>query len=65
MFGAVKLSKNADTDKYKYRGYGIGFDLQSTFSLPDGSIGRNVIVFGVEMSSSVFTDNGKKNLNFW
>ena len=64
MFGAVKLSKNADTDKYKYRSYGIGFDLQSTFSLPDGSMGRNVIVFGVEMSSSVFNDNRKKILTF-
>ena len=25
-FGAVSLSKNADVDKYKYSGYGIGFD---------------------------------------
>ena len=26
LFGAVKLSKNADIYKYKYSGYGIGFD---------------------------------------
>ena len=26
LFGAVKLTKNADIDKYKYFGYGIGFD---------------------------------------
>ena len=25
-FGAVKLIKNADQDKYKYNGYGTGFD---------------------------------------
>ena len=25
LFGAVKLTKNADIDKYKYFGYGIGF----------------------------------------
>ena len=26
LFGAVKLTKNADIEKYKYSGYGIGFD---------------------------------------
>ena len=26
LFGAVKLNKNADIDKYKCAGYGIGFD---------------------------------------
>ena len=41
LFGAVKLSKNADTDKYKYSSYGRGFNLQSAFSLLDGSIGKN------------------------
>ena len=60
MFAAVKLTKNAETDKYKYSGYGIGFDSQSAFSLPDGSIRKNVIIFGADMSSSVFTDSRKK-----
>ena len=26
LFGAVTLTKNADIEKYKYSGYGIGFD---------------------------------------
>ena len=26
LFGAAKLVKNADIDKYKYSGYGIGYD---------------------------------------
>ena len=26
LFSAVSLAKNADIDKYKYSGYGIGFD---------------------------------------
>ena len=26
LFGAVTLTKNADIDKYKYAGYGVGFD---------------------------------------
>ena len=45
LFEAVKLTKNADTDKYKYGGHGIGFNPQLAFSLPDGSIGKNVIFF--------------------
>ena len=31
VFGAVKLTKNADLDKYGYSGYGIGFDARSQF----------------------------------
>ena len=45
LFGSVKLTKNADLDKYKYTGYGIGFDSRSEFSLPDGSYGKKVIIF--------------------
>ena len=26
LFGAVKLTKNADSDKYRYSSYDIGFD---------------------------------------
>ena len=49
----MELTKSADPDKYGYSGYGIGFDARSQFSLPDGSWGKNVIIFGVNNSSSV------------
>ena len=62
MFEAVKLTKNADPDKYKYSGYSIGFDSHSEFSLPDGSMGKNVIIFEVDMSSSVHIDNKNKDI---
>ena len=58
MFGEVKLVKNADIDKYKYFGYVIGFDRHGTFSTATGS-GKNVIIFGVDMSSSVHFGNNK------
>ena len=45
LFGAVTLTKNADIDKYKYSGYGIGFDRKSSFSFPSGRFGQNVIIF--------------------
>ena len=51
MFGAVSFTKNADIDKYKYSGYGIGFDRGSEFSFGNG-FGRNCIIFGADLSSS-------------
>ena len=61
MFGAVKLTKYSDIDKYKYSGYGIAFDRKGKFSFGYG-FGRNVIFLGVDMSSFVLVDNKKKFL---
>ena len=58
FFGAVRLTKNVDIDENKYSGYGIGFDRKGTFSFGNG-FGRNCIIFGVDMSSSVHVDNKK------
>ena len=63
LFGAVTLTKNADFDKYGYPGYGIGFDRKSSFSFPSSGFGQNVIISGVDMSSSAHVDNKKKT--FW
>ena len=52
FIGIVKLTKNADIDKYRYSSYGIGFDRKRFFSHPSGGTGRNVIIFGVDMSLS-------------
>ena len=62
LFGAVSITKNADIDKNKYSGYGIGFDRTGLYLLPSGRFGRNVIIFGVDMSSSVHVDNKGKNI---
>ena len=62
LFGGVKLAKNADPDKYVYSGYGIGFDSCSFFLIPNFDWGKNVIIFGVDMSSSVHIDNKKKDI---
>ena len=51
LFGAVNLTKNADIDKYKYSGYGIGFHRHGSFSFPGTGLDKNVITFGVDMSS--------------
>ena len=58
LFESVKLTKNADIDKCKYS----GFDSRSEFSLSDGSMGKKVIIFGADMSSSVHVDNKEKDI---
>ena len=50
LFGAVKLTKNADPDKQVYSGYGTGFDVHQDFSV-NGKFGQNVVVFCVDNSS--------------
>ena len=61
MYGAVKLVKNADIDKYKYSGYGTGFDRNGTYFNRQW-IGKNVTTFGVDMDSSVHADSKKKEI---
>ena len=62
LFGVVTLKKNADIYKYGYSGYGLGFDRRSSFSLPGGGFGRNILIFGADMSSSAHADNKKKDI---
>ena len=61
LSGSIKLTKNVDINKYGYSGYGIGFDRETSFSFGD-EIGKNVIIFGVDMSSSAKIDNRKKDI---
>ena len=56
----VKLTKNADPDKYSYSGYCISFDVCGTFSMTNGGFGKNVIKLRAHMSSSVHVDHKKK-----
>ena len=56
------MTKNTDIDKYQYLGYGIGFDRKSSFPFPNGGFGQNVIIFGVDISSSAHVDNKKKDI---
>ena len=44
LFGAVKLTKNADIDKCWYFGFGTGFDRHGFFSHPSRGYGRNLIM---------------------
>ena len=59
LFGAVKLTENADPDKYGYSRY----DVRSQFLFSNGSWGKNVFIFGANMSSSENFYNKKKYIS--
>ena len=60
----IKLTKNYHLDKYKYNGYGKGFGSCSEFLLSDDSLGKIVIIFGADMSSSVHIESKGKGILF-
>ena len=62
LFGSVKLTMNADLDKYKYSGYIIWFDSRWEISFTDGNMGGNVIIFRADRRSSVHIDNKNKDI---
>ena len=61
LFGAIKLTNNSEIDKYKYSGYGIGFDSRGSFSHPGGENEKNIIISGADLSNSVHANNKVNN----
>ena len=62
LFGAVKITKNDDISKNKYEGYGICFDEGGTFTRGNITNGKNVIIFGADMSFSIHANNRANNI---
>ena len=65
----MQITKNADNSKYNYKGYGICFDESEEFThvrkrgdFNDTTTGRNVIIFGVDMSFSKHANNKANNI---
>ena len=58
----MEITKNADTSKYRYKGYGVCFDEGGTFSKGNINNGRNVLIFGVDESSLVHANNKDNNI---
>ena len=65
LFEAMQITKNAtDSDKNNYKGYGICFDERSQFghTITENGVtytsnGRNVLIFGADMSFSAHATN--------
>ena len=69
LFSAMKITKNTDSSKNNYTGYGLCFDEGDEFAhtVKQGNFNhtanaRNVIIFGVDMSSSVHATNRANNI---
>ena len=69
LFGAIAITKNTNTSKYKYKRYGICFDKSKIFThtRKEGNINhtttaRNVIIFGADMSFSKHASNKANNI---
>ena len=69
LFGAIEITKNPNTSKYKYKGYGICFDESESFShvrkegnFNHTTLARNVIIFGADMSFSKHANNKANNI---
>ena len=69
LFGAMKITKNADYSKNNYTGYGLCFDEGGEFghTVKQGNFNRttnarNAIIFGVDRSSSNYGTNKKNNI---
>ena len=65
----MQITKNADTSKYDYKGHVICFDERSQFghTITEGgrahtTNGRNVLIFGPDMSFSVHATNRANNI---
>ena len=57
LYGSIQITKNADTSKYEYKGYGICFNEGGTFSKGNITNGRNVLIFGVHENSLTHANN--------
>ena len=71
LFGAMKITKNADSSKNNYTGYGLCFDEGDEFghTVKQGNFNRttnarNVIIFVVDTSSSIHATNRANNIYF-
>ena len=69
LFGAIKITKNTDSSKNNYIGYGLCFDEGCEFghTVKQGNFNcttnaQNVIIFSVDMSSSAQATSRANNI---
>ena len=69
LFGAMEITKNADTSKHNYKGYGICFDEGGTFghtireeNFDHTTNARKVLILGADMSFSTHKTNKANNI---
>ena len=61
LFGVVKITKNLNASHYKYEGYGICFDGESSLSFGNRIDAKNVIIFGANTTNSSHSTKKTQN----
>ena len=63
LFGAIRVDKKKDKNpkKWSYRGKGIAMDASKSFSMGSQGLAHNVVIFGVDNSSSKHSVNRGHN----
>ena len=56
------MTKNSDMDKYKYSGYGLGFDSKGVYLHSRDIFGNNAVIFGMDPSGSIHASNRDNNI---
>ena len=62
MFGATNTIKNSYKEKYLHSGYRLAFDWKGEWRFGNVYV-RNVLIFGVDNSSSSHSGNHKNNFS--
>ena len=62
LFGAIKITENADSSKNRYERYDICFNKDGTFTSGNITKGKNVLIFGADMSFSSHSTNRANNI---
>ena len=57
----MEITKNSDTSKCAYKGYGVCFDEGGMFSEVPINKGRNILIFGVHENSVIHSNNKANN----
>ena len=64
LYRAVKLTKNTDPDKYSHSGYILNSIHVHFFLISNVDLGKNLITFGTDISSSTHANNREKVFQF-
>ena len=62
LFGAVERTKDVSTSHYVYNGYGLCLDSKGLYSINNAINGRNILIFGADMSFSSHPTNKTQDI---
>lgn len=65
LFGAVKLTKNVDLNKYEYSGYSVGYDARSQFYCQMANVVKSCYISSLIIPFAMLIIEKKSYLSSW